>query len=879
MANETILVVEDDGISGAYLQNVLIRMGYEVPDVTDTGEGAVAAAGRLRPDLVLMDIGLAGDMDGVEAAARIRDAYDIPVIYLTALSDEKTLQEAKVTEPHGYIVKPFLEKILHITIEVALYKNQMESRIKEKERQLATTLSSIGDAVLATDARGRVAFMNPVAEMLTGWDMADALGIELEAIAPFLDEKTRQPVEALDPRPAVQEGGSDGFAGALVLVNRNGKEIPVDVNASPIRDEKDRATGVVITFRDTSEQRRKDRQLRLSEFALENAVESVFWLSPDARIIRVNKKACELLGYTREELVGLSVATIDPSFTFEGWRRLFSELEEKGSLGFATEQRHKDGHLVPVEISMSHLDYDGQVYVCAFSRLIDDRLRAHRAMAETEARYRTLFEKVPVGLGLASLDGRLLDCNPVMVDVTGYTLADMEGKNLREVYANPEERDRIVETLRSQGTVRDYQLDFIAADGRLRNGLMNADIVEIEGERLTLFSLRDVTETVRRRRQLEDQIDEGRRLNESLLEKQDLLASTLEGAPDGVLVVDPDLRVSHMNSAFVNMFDIPRDMEETADGVGLLGHIAPATAQPDAFLTSIRDAISRVTDNSRSITLEDGRVVEQFASPILRRGKVVGCTCGFRDVTRTAMLQARLVQSEGLIEAGKLAASIAHEINSPIAGINLLLEAMERHCAKDQKALVNLTTIREAVLDIRTTIQGFMDLNRPANIEKRAVLLNSVVEKTANLVQGYAKKAGIELVLDLSSEDPIVMGSERLLSQILLNLLNNAVEAIYGNDGPGRASSGEIRVATKVVSDRARMVVVDSGPGIPEDDLPRIFDPFFTRKSRTGMGMGVGLYISHGIATDHGGSLNASNMPGHGALFELDLPLTSGDGR
>ena len=116
-----------------------------------------------------MDIVLKGDMDGVEAAEQIRARFNIPIIYLTAYSDDKTLERAKITEPFGYIIKPFEEREFNSTIEIALYKHKMESKLRESEEWLATTLRSIGDAVISTDREGFVTFINPAAEVLTGW--------------------------------------------------------------------------------------------------------------------------------------------------------------------------------------------------------------------------------------------------------------------------------------------------------------------------------------------------------------------------------------------------------------------------------------------------------------------------------------------------------------------------------------------------------------------------------------------------------------------------------------------------------------------------------------------------------------------------------------
>ena len=123
-----------------------------------------------------MDIRLKGEMDGIEAAQEIRSRFDIPVVYLTAYADTATLQRAKVTVPFGYLLKPFEERELNTTIEMALYKHRAERRIKESERWLAATLESVDDGVIATDAQGLVKSVNPMARALTGWTQQEILG-------------------------------------------------------------------------------------------------------------------------------------------------------------------------------------------------------------------------------------------------------------------------------------------------------------------------------------------------------------------------------------------------------------------------------------------------------------------------------------------------------------------------------------------------------------------------------------------------------------------------------------------------------------------------------------------------------------------------------
>lgn len=133
MSKAKILIVEDQGIVAKDIENSLKKLGYTVPAIVSSGEKSIEATEEMKPDLVLMDIMLKGKMDGIEAANEIHEKYNIPVIFLTANADDKTVNDAKAAEPYGYIIKPFREKELQTTIEMALYKHEKDFRLK-KER-------------------------------------------------------------------------------------------------------------------------------------------------------------------------------------------------------------------------------------------------------------------------------------------------------------------------------------------------------------------------------------------------------------------------------------------------------------------------------------------------------------------------------------------------------------------------------------------------------------------------------------------------------------------------------------------------------------------------------------------------------------------------
>lgn len=260
---KNILVVEDDAIIAWDIQQTLQRLGYAVPQIAQTGEEALRACEAGVPDLVLMDIKLKGGDDGIEATERLRARWDLPVVYLTSHSDEATLHRAKATGPHGYLLKPFHERDLRTTIEVALHKHHMEARLAARERWFSTTLHSIGDAVIATDRDQRITFLNAIAEELTGWRSADALGRKLSEVLHLVDEEGQR-----------IEGPMHGVLSQLLraelpanaqLLAKQGKTRDIGDSAAPIIDDRGELLGGVIVFRDITERKQMEQRLARSE--------------------------------------------------------------------------------------------------------------------------------------------------------------------------------------------------------------------------------------------------------------------------------------------------------------------------------------------------------------------------------------------------------------------------------------------------------------------------------------------------------------------------------------------------------------------------------------------------------------------------------------
>lgn len=243
MGEALILIVEDDRIVAEDIRSSLLSFGFSVSAIVSSGKEALDKINETQPDLVLMDIMLKSEMNGIETAGKIRSQFNVPVVYLTAYANEEILERAKTTEPFGYIIKPFEDRKLKTAVDMALYKHKMEKKLRESEQWLSTILRSIGDAVIATDKKGHVTFMNPVAQSLTGWNQEEAIGRPLKDIFNIINKKTREDVE-YPVAKVMRKGVTVGLANHTVLIAKDKTEIFIDDSGSPIRD--DRGEIIVI---------------------------------------------------------------------------------------------------------------------------------------------------------------------------------------------------------------------------------------------------------------------------------------------------------------------------------------------------------------------------------------------------------------------------------------------------------------------------------------------------------------------------------------------------------------------------------------------------------------------------------------------------------
>lgn len=254
MKKVKILVVEDESILALDIQGYLKSFGYKVAAVADKGEIAVKLAKKHQPDLVLMDIRLKGEMDGIDAGEQIWQTLRIPIIYLTAYAEKATLERAKKTMPYGYILKPFDSRDIQTAVEIALSKHAEEMQVREKRDWLNKVLTSLGDAVITADLNAEITYLNPRAEEVTGWKMEQAAGQKAEQVFNVRYRQEASDVE--NPMiTAIESGEVVTFADQFLLTTKSGSQRFIFDSAAPIKNETGETQGSVVVFHDITDLR------------------------------------------------------------------------------------------------------------------------------------------------------------------------------------------------------------------------------------------------------------------------------------------------------------------------------------------------------------------------------------------------------------------------------------------------------------------------------------------------------------------------------------------------------------------------------------------------------------------------------------------------
>jgi PAS domain S-box-containing protein len=677
----------------------------------------------------------------------------MPPAYSLTLSDPTGLAQLLIFLLASTMIS-FLAESLHRMTRKA---QAGERRENQQSEQFRVTLESIGDAVVATDAQGRITFVNRVAEALTGWTHKEVLGRPLEEVFKIVNEQTREPVENPALR-ALEHGSIAGLANHSVLIAKDGKEYPIDDSAAPIHITEAGTTGAVLVFRDITQRRAAERELWKSRerlrITLSSIGDAVVVTDAAGRVTYLNSVAENLLGYSLAQAKSRplsEVFNIVNEFTRGAAESPVDRVLREGHIiGLAnhTVLIRADGTDVPIDDSAApiHDDTGAIVGVVLVFRDVTERRRAEKAKATLAE----IIESSDDAIISKDLNGRIVTWNAGAERLFGYSEQEVIGQPITLIIPSSHLNE---ETMILQ---------------RIRNG-----------ERI------DHYETVRQAK------------NGSLL--------------DISLTISP-----------------------------------------------IRDSLGNIVGASK------------IARDITRRKLIEETLRKSQERLRQQAqeLEQQLIMSGRLVSLGEVTASMAHEFNNPLGIIMGFVEDMLSSTDPADLNYRALQIIDEEAKRCAQIVRDLMEYARPRSTEFCSTSLADVIEKTLHLVQNRLYKQKIAVEKAIEPELPRIQADSPQLEQVLVNLYLNAIDAM--------PEGGKLSVEARMVQTdgTAQMVVVtvaDTGSGIAETDLAKIFQPFFTAKKRRGMGLG--LPICQRIVKNHGGRIEVKSQQEVGSTFIIYLPL------
>lgn len=860
-----ILVVEDENVVAMDLVSTLEKLRYPVVGVAASGEEAVRLVETRAPGLVLMDIHLRGNMDGIRAAERIQESFFVPVVFLTAFSDEATLARARVTHPFGYLLKPYEDREIEVAIQTALFRHRMEQALRESEKRLEAILASIGDAVIATDAGKRISFLNRAAERLLGWRSERARGRLLSDVVKI----------------------GDAGDGRLRLSRVDREPIPVEVVESPVLDGNGAPRGFVTIVRDVSERLRAqeahDRELteRAARLAAEKERERARLKGEISLALGDITEAADQTPALRRvaELIATSFADwcILQVEEPDGPRRITAHVDpdkvalvEEIARRWPPDPENAQGSDAAVRSGEAEWSADVSDEDLARTARDPEHLQALRRMAITsylrvpmQARQRGVGALTCVSTDRArrydesdvAFAQQMADRIAVAIDNARLYRAANHARERAERLYEAEQRARAeAEALfRVAEALSAAQLDLETVVQRVtdeattlvgaRYGAFFYNVVGETGEAFMLYALsgapREAFEKLGLPRNTPLFAPTFR--GESVVRVEDVKKDPRygkmgphHGMPPGHLPVVSYLAVpvvSHTGSVIGGLF---------------FAHPEPARFNEQ------HERLARALAAHAAVAIDNARLFKQTRAAEERQGRLV------------AELERAVRFSEMFI------GMLGHDLRNPLSGITtaaslVLSRADSERVAKPVSRILSsadrMGRMIDQILDFtRVRLGGGIPLKR--KIVDMADICRMVLDELRSDAD-----ATMEARMEVSG-DSAGMWDEDRLAQLISNLAGNALQH--------RARGTPIAISIDGTHRRLVTVSVENTGSIPADLLPVIFEPLGGGKAgkREGSsGLGLGLYISHQIVMAHGGSIRVDPDAEKGLTrFIVELP-------
>ena len=517
-ATSRILIVEDEGVVTKDIQHRLERLGHAVVGIAYSGDKAVETAGRLSPDLVLMDIKLRGDMDGIEAARQIRDRFNIPVVYLTAYTDDMILKFAKIAEPYGYIVKPFGDRELHTNIDMALYKHKAEETLKESEEKFRSFTQNAPDFIFQLDRDGMILFTNRTYGDVS---VENVIGTSIFA---WLEEEFRPAFRTAlthvfeTAKPQVLEYEALGPEGETRWYSGHIGQIKA----------KEQVGSLILIARDVTERKKAEEELKQSREFIANVINAlddpVFVKDEEHRWAVLNDAACEVMGRPREELIGKTDYDLFPKEQADVFWERDNHVLNNGGTDVNEEEItwHGKLHTISTKKSIFKDSSTGKKFIAGTIRDITERKRAEEALRKSERKYRALFESTKDGIIMTNMQGKILDANQAYLDMLGYNLEEL-GKITYQELTPKKWHEMEAEIVKNQfikrGYSDEYEKEYMKKDGTIFPISIKGWLVRDEqGQPIGMWGfIRDITERKKAEDTLRKSEDKYRKVTENSL--------------------------------------------------------------------------------------------------------------------------------------------------------------------------------------------------------------------------------------------------------------------------------------------------------------------------------------------------------------------------
>ncbi|MGA7720565.1 MAG: PAS domain S-box protein [Ignavibacteriaceae bacterium] len=885
--NAKILVVDDELSSVIYIQKTLELYGFNLLKHAETSEAAIRLAKSWQPELILMDINLGGEIDGIEAAEKICETEDIPIIFITGNPDDNNIKRAKKILPYGYLIKPFNSLQLLSMVEITLSNAASKKSFRESEERHRTTLYSIGDGVITVDTKGNIRNVNHVGEELTGWKESEAENKPLHEVFNIINEKSRSIIENPVDR-VLNEGIIAGLTNHRILVSKNGREIPIANSSSPIKSEKGEILGVVLVFRDQTEERIAQKEVEESRLrflslftnmkegvALHELVRDKNNNPVNYRIIDTNPQFEKILGISRIETSG-KLATEVYKTTKAPYLEVYCKVALTGeSYTFESYFEPMEKHFLISVVPWLQNGFATIFTDISERKLAESELRKAHALtnAIVDSTVDMVWSVDPDKFGLLTFNRSLYEYMSnqhsieIHQDMTPEDLMPTDEliNSWKELYRRALSGGSYTTESRAYAGNIILQLTFnlLKNDGKVFGiSVFGKDISEkIEKEK----------ELIKYREHLEELVEE----KTEQISKQNIFFRTLlDTIPNPIYVEDSNFRLAEVNKAYEEFTGMMRSY--------ILGKtifdIAPIETSNFPNQDDEKNKTNSYTTSYEAYarTKDKGKVpVMVYKSSFGLPGKKPeGTTAMIIDVTNQKKMEKitldALNKERELNEMKTNFISIAsHEFRTPLTTILSSAELLEKyykkweenkiksHYKKIKLSVQNMIEILDDVLTLSRSDRGKINFN-PSTLNLREFSAEIVDQVKLQALPGQNIIYEYKLPYEDISADP------KLLNHILSNLLTNAVKF--------SPSGGDIVLSVEDENDFIKFTIKDSGIGIPAEDISKLFEPFFRAQNSAGIkGTGLGLSIVKRYVELHNGEISLESEPGKGTMFFVKI--------